>query len=206
MAQRRVRGSEVVTDEILELVPEQFREGVIDGSLIVKDRKLWYDKLKPVLVDTKGRIKSGRYISNDPTVISRTTAYKRKRGFREMRDLFVPATSGETAQAITSLEEIVKSLWEAVNGSPQQIECPCGCEYKGLYAFKKDPNALFRWYENIVGKATETQDINISNTHLIALLNDTTPIETMEVIDISPSEAFERRKLLGEGFNGGDYS
>lgn len=204
MAQRRVRGSEVVTDEILELVPEQFREGVVDGSLIVKSKDLWYDKRKPVLVDVKGRIKSGRYISNDPGVISKTSAYKRKRGFREMRDLFVPATSGETAQAITSLEEIVKSLWEAVNGSPQQIECPCGCEYKGLYAFKKDPNALFRWYENIVGRATETQDINISNTHLIALLNDNTPIETMEVIDISPMEAFERRKLLGDG-NDGDH-
>ena len=195
MTERRVRGSEVVTDEILELVPEQFLQGVKDGSLIVKDRKLWYDKLKPVIVDSKGKIRAGRYVSNDPGVISRTSAYKRKRGFREMRDLFVPATENETAQAITSLEEIVKSLWEAVNGSPQQIECPCGCEYKGLYAFKKDPNALFRWYENIVGRATETQDINISNTHLIALLNDNTPIETVEVIDLTPSEAFERKRL-----------
>lgn len=201
MTQRRVRGSEVVTDEILELVPEQFREGVIDGSLIVKSKELWYDKRKPVLVDAKGRIKSGRYISNDPGVISKTTAYKRKRGFREMRDLYVPATAGETAQAITSLEEIVKALWDAVNGSPQQIECPCGCGYKGIYAFKKDPNALFRWYENIVGRAVETQDINISNTHLIALLNDDTPIETVEVIDMSPQQAFEKNKLLGDGYD-----
>lgn len=191
----RLTASEI--EDIIDLVPERLKPGVLDGSLIVKTSDMWWSSDKPVIVGAKdNRIRHGRYkTANDPAIIGKTTAYKRKRGYKEMQQVYIGAEPGEHELQIISLKEIIDALWEAANGSPQRVLCKhCGRE--DIVAFKKDPNALFKLYENVVGKAAETTDINVHQTALVKLLQDRTPLDQLAVIDLPPQEVYERRKLL----------
>ena len=69
---------------------------------------------------------------------------------------------------------------------------------KHVVAFKKDANALFKFYENLVGRATETTDINVNQNTLVKLLSDHTPVTDLHVIDLPPEALYERRKLIEE--------
>lgn len=200
----RLETSEI--EEILDLIPERFQAGVLDGSLVVRPRDMWWSEDKPVIVDAHdNHIKYGRYsTANNPTVVSRQTAYKRKRGYKEMQAVYIGAEPGEHEKQIISLKEVIDALWDAANGSPQYIDCPhpelhTGRDVAGLkhvVAFKKDPNALFKLYENLVGKATETTDINVNQNTLVKLLTDQTPLTELTVIDLPPDQIYERKKLM----------
>lgn len=194
-------------EEIIELVPERLKPGVLDGSLIIRPQSMWWSEDKPVIVDadTK-RLKHGRYATaNDPALISKQSAYKRKRGYKEMQSIYIGAEPGETLEQITSLKEIIENLLDAANGSPQEVKVECPhpdiCPYGGgkhvtTFAFKKDANAIFKLYENIVGKAAETSDVNINANHLVSLFNDRSLASDLVVIDLPPDQAYERKMLL----------
>lgn len=199
-------------EDILDLIPEELQDGVLSGSLQVRPSDMWWDKEKPVIVDaiTK-KLKSGRYsTANDLGVVSKQTAYKRKRGYKEMQAVYIGSEPGEHEKQIISLKEIIDALWDAANGSPQQIECPHPelhtgrdiATLKHVVAFKKDPNALFKLYENLVGKATETTDINVNQNTLVRLLQDRTPLTEVTVIDLPPDQIYARKKLLEEPIEG----
>ncbi len=199
----RIRHSSLTAseiEEIIDLIPEQLKAGVLDGTLAVRPKNFWYNEDKPVIVDaaTK-RLKAGRYLNaNDPTVISKTTAYKRKRSYKEMQQVYITAEPGDTKDSIISIKEIIEALWDAANGSPQKVTCP-DCGQQNIVAFKKDPNALFKLYENIVGKADVVTEINVNQTQLVRLLQDRTPIDSLTVIELPPDQIYERRKLLEGG-------
>lgn len=203
------KGSRMTAQEIeaiIDLIPERFQSGVLDGSLVVRPPVHWYSSDKPVIVGAHdNHIKHGRYATaNNPAILGKTSAYKRKRAYREMKEIYIGSEPGEHRDQIISLKEIIDALWDAANGSPQEVDCPhpelhTGRDIAGLrhvIAFKKDPNALFKLYENLVGRANETTDINVNQSHLVRLLHDTTPLQNITVIDMSPAEVYERRKLL----------
>lgn len=188
-------------DEIIDLIPERLQAGVLDGTLIVKPQSMWYNETKPVVVDDQGRIKAGRYKkAADIATISKLTAYKRKKGYREMQNMYIGAEPGEHEKQIISLKEIIEALWDAANGSPQRVTCK-HCGRDEIVAFKKDPNALFKLYENLVGKATETTEINVNQNTLVQLLSDQRPVSELTVIELPPDQAYERKKLLEESFD-----
>lgn len=187
-------------EEIMDFIPEQLKAGVLDGSLAVRPRNMWGKEDRPVIVEAhNNHIKSGRYkTANDPATVSKQTAYKRKRSYKEMQQVYITAEPGESKEQLFSIKEIIEALWEAANGSPQKVTCP-DCGQQNIVAFKKDPNALFKLYENIVGKATETSEINVNQTQLIRLLQDRTPVDSLTVIELPPDQIYERRKLLESG-------
>ena len=195
-----------LSEDILDLVPEQFRDGVLAGSLLVQPKTRWYNSEKPVIIDavTK-RLKYGRYnTANNIGEISKKTAYKRTSGYKEMRERYITA-QGKTKESIISLEEIIQQLWEACMGSPQKVKVQCphpddcpegGGEHVVAFAFRKDPKSLFSLYENIVGRATETAEVSVNNRHLVELLHDTTPLNDIRVIDLLPEEMYSRKALI----------
>lgn len=187
-------------EDILDLIPERLMAGVLDGSLLVRPRSAWWNQDKPVIVEAAtSHIKAGRYATaNDPGVVSKQTAYKRKKSYKEMQQMYITAEPGETKEQIISIKEIIEALWDAANGSPQKVVCP-DCGQQNVFAFKKDPNALFKLYENIVGKATETSEINVNQTALIKLLQDQTPVDSLTIIELPPDQIYERRRLLEGG-------
>ena len=123
-----------------------------------------------------------------------------------MQQVYIGSEPGEHEKQIISLKEIIDALWDAANGSPQYIECPHPELHQGrdivslrhVVAFKKDPNALFKLYENLVGKATETTDINVNQNTLVKLLTDRTPVNELTVIELPPDQIYERKKLIEE--------
>lgn len=195
-------------EDIIDLIPENFHVGVRNGSLMVRPPEMWWNPEKPVIIDAHdNHIKYGRYATaNDPAIVSKQTAYKRKRGYKEMQQVYIGSEPGEHEKQIISLKEIIDSLWDAANGSPQYIECPHPELHQGrdivslrhVVAFKKDPNALFKLYENLVGKATETTDINVNQNTLVKLLTDRTPVNELTVIELPPDQIYERKKLIEE--------
>ena len=205
----RLSSSEI--ENIIDLIPEKFKEGVLDGTYFIQPPSMWWSADKPVIIgSTDGRIKHGRYsTANNPAIIGKTTAYKRKKGYQEMQSVYIGAEPGEHEKQIISLKEIIDALWDAANGSPQFIECPHpelheGRDFSSLrhvVAFKKDPNALFKLYENLVGKATETSEVNINQSTLVQLLTDRTPLTDLHVIDLPPDQIYERRKMIEESSN-----
>lgn len=200
----RLEGEDL--EAVMDLVPERFQSGVLDGTLVVRPPATWYSPDKPVIVEAaNNHIKHGRYITaNNTAQISKQFAYKRKKGYREMQATYIGSQPGEHELQIISLKEIIDALWDACNGSPQLIDCPHpelhygknATELKHVVAFKKDANSLFKLYENLVGRATETTDINVNQTALVKLLHDQTPLTDLHVIDLPPEAIYERRKLL----------
>lgn len=197
-------------EEIIDLIPERLKPGVLSGELVVRPQEMWYNPEKPVIVDAhNNHIKSGRYkTANNPAIVSKQFAYKRKKGYKEMQAKYIGAEPGEDQLQITSLKEIIETLMDAANGSPQEIDCPHPEQHrdyrdgpiKHVVAFKKDANTLFKLYENLVGRATETTDINVNQTTLVKLLQDTTRVNELTVIELPPNEAYEKQKLIEGSF------
>jgi hypothetical protein len=203
---RREQSETNIDEATLSLVPEKLRDGVLDGSLVIQPRERWYNSEKPLILDSLGRIKSGRYATaNDAALISKQTAYKRTRGFKEMRERYIAAEPGDSREAIVTLKDLIENLWEACMGSPQKVKIPCphpeacpeGVDHHVVaYAFKKDAGALFKFYENIVGRAAETAEVTVTNTTLVSLLNDRTPMTDLKVIDLTPEDLYSRKQLI----------
>ena len=92
---------------------------------------------------------------------------------------------------------LVDQGFSAAEGSPQRIKCP-KCDYSGLFAFKKDTNAIIKLIEMVHGRAAETKDITVKDTKLIALLDGRVPLDEVKVHDISDEDVARRQVLLEE--------
>jgi hypothetical protein len=193
-----------IDDEIMSLVPERFREGVLSGALKVEPREKWYNPEKPVIFKVAGhRIVAGRYINaNDAAAVSRATSYKRTTSYRQMLENLVPMDGDENTRG--SFAWCLKQFFQACEGSPQLAPCPHPdiCPQGGkphVIAFKREAGPMFKLIELMAGKAKETQEVNVNSRQLIALLNDPTPMTELTVIDLPPDQARERKKLLESG-------
>ena len=186
-------------EDLLELVPERLREGVLSGEYYIEPREVWWNPEKPVVIRKLGhRILAGKYKqSGDLGLISKQTSYKRTLSYRQMLEDLVPIDGDENKRG--SFAWCLKQFFVACEGSPQKVSCPhpdCNDGSHHVTAFKRDAAAMFKLIELMAGKAKETQEVNVNSKQLIALLNDPTPISELTVIDLPPAEAMERRKLL----------
>ena len=75
------------------------------------------------------------------------------------------------------------------------MNCP-HCGEGGLVAFKKDGNLLFKLLELLVGKARETQDLNVRSESLVAILNQGVPVTEITVHAIDPMQSKVRREII----------
>jgi hypothetical protein len=197
-----VTGEPTIVDaDILSLVPEQYRDGVLSGDFIVRPREQWWDENKPVIARANTqRIVTGKYKnSKDPVQASKDSAYKRTKSYREALEHIIKVEG--PADKKGTFAWLVEQAFAAAEGSPIHVMCPHPelCPEKNrkhLIVQKKDGNLLFRLIELLSGKAKETQEVNVKNRHLVELLTDRTPIESIEVIELTPEQMTERRKLL----------
>ena len=134
--------------------------------------------------------------SQDAASVGRASAYKLRKGYAALSEEFIPPSDlKDNPNAIISFRELVETLIEACQGSPQQVTCPA-CGDKNLFAFKKDAGTLFKLYENLKGKARETQDINVTGQHLVAVMNERLDVRDVTVHAIDPVEEQRRRAAL----------
>lgn len=200
------RESSTIDAEILSLVPDRLKDGVISGEYKVEPRDVWYDPNKPVVIKVSGhKILAGKYKqSGDLGRISRETSYKRTASYRQALEALVPMDGDENKRG--SFAWCLKQFFIACEGSPQLAPCPHPdiCPQGGrphVVAFRREAGPMFKLIELMAGKAKETQDINVNNKHLVALLNDPTPLTELTIIDLPPEEVRERNRLLLEGIN-----
>lgn len=163
---REVRESNEL-EALIAAAPEELQDDIRAGELEV----LPGQRGKPVVrrADNKRIVKgSGRPLrANDPAHVGTVTAYKRSNSYREAMETLIPMFP--TADARKSFEGMIDLMWEAAEGSPQQVEC-MHCGKKSAWAFKKDGALLFKMIELLSGKARETKDINVEGSQLTQIL------------------------------------
>ena len=181
---------------LVALLPDPLKEKVEAGEYSVyRGQK----PEKPVVIDTNGRLVkgSGRWPgANDAAAIGRRYGYKDSGDYQTAMKILVPIDGGEDERG--SFAWLVNQGFDAAEGSPQKIKCP-DCGYNGLFAFKKDSNAIIKLIEMVHGKAKESQDINIKNEQLIGILQSRVSINDLSVHDITDEEIAERERFMIEG-------
>ena len=181
-------------EDLIQYVPDYLIARVNSGELEVLPGQR---DNKPVIREVAtGRLVpgSGRYPrANDPAQVGRLTGYKHSKNYREGFELLFPLDGDESKSG--SLAWIAKQIREAAEGSPQRVNCP-HCGEGGLVAFKKDGTLLFKLLELLVGKARETQDLNVRSESLVAILNQGVPVTEITVHAIDPMQSKVRREII----------
>lgn len=181
-------------EDLIQYVPEYLIARVHAGELELLPGQR---EDKPVIREVAtGRLVpgSGRYPrANDPAALGRATAYKHSNNYRQAFELLFPLEGGEDKPG--SMAWVAKMCREAAEGSPQSVNCP-SCGERSVVAFKKDGVLLFKILELLVGKARETQDLNVKSESLIAVLNAREDIKDIIIHAIDPRTAQERRAII----------
>lgn len=155
------------------------------------------DPSKPVVVDAStGRIVKGSGRppnANNPAVVGKVAAAKRTRAYNEALQAFVPVDRDGSPEAIVSLQELMEAAARVATGKSVAVTCPeCKTEFGASVGV--DSKVLTFLLERLLGRATETKDINIRSEQLVAMLHDFTPSKTREVIALTPEERAERAR------------
>ena len=185
--------------QALELLTPELREKVESGEFQIIEPRFWLQEHKPVVKTLRGRLVkgSGRMMGvKAAEEASRESAPRRRKGYRYLTEEFIPPSDlRDSPNAIISFKELIESLIDACNGSPQQVRCKsCGDEFQ--HAFKKDAGVLYKLFENLNGKAKETQEINVSSQHMSMVLNERTPVREIQVRTLDPLEIETRKKMV----------
>ena len=191
-----------VYERAFELLAEDLREGITSGEYFITEPRLWHEDDRPVVK----RVKNGTLVKGSGRMAgvkemgdaSREGMFKRRKGYRRMIEDLIPASDTRDNQnAIMSFKELVENLVDACLGSPQTVRCT-SCGDKFQTALKKDAATLYKLFENLNGKAKETQEINLSSQHLSLVLNERTPVNEIVVRELSPHMLEERRTMVIE--------
>lgn len=187
------------SNDLLELLTPELREKVEAGEYVIRGPG---QNDKPVVVDTSGRIVkgSGRPLNaNNPAVVGKVSAAKRTRTYNEALQHFVPVDRNGTPEAIVSLEEILQAAARVATGKPIAVTCP-ECEKDFMAPIGVDSKVLVWLGERLLGRATETKELNLRGEHLVRVLQDQTPIREIEVVALDPKERAERARAIREAF------
>lgn len=170
-AVRRSWGAEA----LVALVPEGLRAAVkrvqVEGKWVdLEDPEgvepaAWLEvmpgqnPLRPVVRNVEnGRLQpgSGRYpAANNPAVVGAVAAFKYSKSYREALEAAVPF---QDPDARFSLERLIEDAFDAAEGSPATGKCS-HCGKTSVVTHKKDPNAIFKLIELLVGKAPQTIEV-----------------------------------------------
>lgn len=178
---------------LLDLLTPELREKVEAGEYVIRGPG---QNDKPVVVDTAGRIVKGSGRppnANNPAVVGKVSAAKRSRAYAEAMQAFIPVDREGSNEAIVSLEELLESAARVATGKAVGVSCP-ECRHEFLAQIGVDSKVLTFLLERLLGRATETKDINIRSEQLVAMLHDYTPSKAREVIAVSPQERAERAR------------
>lgn len=187
------------TEADILLLPVQLQEDARAGVITFADPSTWENPLKPVIrrdgkvTKGTGRIKGAK----DPVLAGKESGFKRRASYHQLKERYINAGDERDPEAIMSFKELMDTLIDACNGSVQTITCTA-CGDKFQHAFKKDAATLFKLFENYIGKARETTQVNVTASHLHGILNEPIPIESLQVRSIDPEEQAERRKMILE--------
>lgn len=143
---------------------------------------------------------SGRPLkANDAALVGRKTGWMRRRSTQEFFEQLLPAEREDSSHAVTSLRELMTQAAKLANGVPTKVECP-KCEHTWMEPLRPDSKVLTFLIERAVGKAPETKDVNITGRieQITAVLNDPTPLRTIEVVALSPEERAARKRAMAE--------
>ena len=197
------------TKDILSLLTEEVREGVLSGLYFVRPQADWWSADKPVVVGKNGKLVTGKYKnSKDPQVAYKENGWKINKSYQQaLEDYFPTDELDNNPNIVTHFNKLVEAMWRGINGSPQQVKIQCphpdvcpkgGGEHVVAYAFKVDPHAAFKLIENLKGRAAETQNINVDQ-RIVAMLNERVPTNVIEYHYVNPDKTEERRLELGSG-------
>ena len=148
------------------------------------------------MVDASGHFVkgSGRSLkANNPAVIGKISAAKRSRAYTEALQAFVPVDREGTPEAITSLEELMTAAARVATGKSVGVTCP-NCQTEFGASIGVDSKVLTWLLERVLGRATETQNINVRSEQLVQMLTDYTPSGAREVVAVTPAERAERAR------------
>ncbi len=195
-------------EHLLSLLPDNLRVGVLDGTYEVLPGK---SAKKPVVrrSDTKALVKgSGQYPkAPDGAEVGRATAHKQRVEYREAMQAFIPVLAnvpaGERQEATRSFEALLDAAYLAAQGVPTRVECEHldefgdPCRTKHIVAFKPDGNLLWRMIENLVGKATETKEIDV-RAQVLQQIAERRVVDVRILDGVSEDEQRRRIDILTE--------
>lgn len=196
-------------DELLENEPTITDTGVVVGRV---EALPGLDK--PVLRDATTKRKlpgSGQYARKSSSstavvqvgaVLPSPTSYRATPEYRQKFEELFP--TGGDIEDRGSLAWWFDQAWSAAEGSPQEIQCPHpewhtekehrGTPVRHVVAFKKDGSLIFKMIELAVGKATQTQNINMKEERLVKVLEQRTV--DVKVLGISADDVDHRMKAI----------
>ena len=186
-------------DVALPLLTPELREKVLAGEYYIREPGLWRTDTKPVVVNRKKNLVTGSgqmFGVPEQSRLNQIAATKNRRGYRALvEDLLPPNMTRDNENAIMSFKELIENMLDACLGSAQQVTCTkCGDKFQT--AFKKDAATLYKVFENLNGKARETQDINVSSHHLAVMLNERTPVPDIQVRVLGQEELDARKQII----------
>lgn len=187
-----------LTEEEYALLPPDFSDKIRLKELKVLPREQWWNA-KPVVVDPRGRMVKGsgkRRGSKDPVEVGKETAFTRSKTYLEARDKLI---SIENPDAVYRFEDLIDSLWAAVNGVPYEVPCPhpqfCDTTHKThLLGRKVDTATAFKLYENLVGKAAESKHV-VQETSELRQVLEKREVE-VKVYSADPHLAEQKRQVI----------
>lgn len=155
------------------------------------------------MVNQKGQVVkgSGRYPNaNNAAAVAKMSAVKRSREYHEAVREFIPVEKAEAgAHALTSLEELLEAAARVATGKPFGVRCP-DCKYEFTVNMGVDSKVLVFLLERLLGKATETKDVNIRSEEIVKLLQDESVNLQIEVVALDPRERAERARVIEASF------
>lgn len=191
--------AQTVTQETLDLIqdlPEEIQDKVLRGEVIAAPGKL---PGRPILRDAKtGALTKGTGHApgaGEIGALSPRHAYKRTNAYRELLQHIVSAD--EDPEKWGSFGWLVNQGLKAAEGGDVFVDAQCpGCDlHFKVKAWKRpDSNAITKIMEQIIGRAQETQEINITERKIVELLQDETEAPAYEVIALTPEEQERRRQ------------
>lgn len=154
------------------------------------------------MVNQKGQVVkgSGRYPNaNNAAAISKITARKRSRTYQEAMYDMISVDEESGKDAIISLEKLLDAAAHVATGKPKAVTCPA-CNNRFLEAIDVDSKVLVFLLERILGKATETKDVNIRSEQIVELLRDESVNARLEIVALDPRERSERQRTIEAEF------
>lgn len=143
---------------------------------------------------------SGRHPkANNAATVSKMTAVKRSRTYQEAMYDMISVDEESGKNAILSLEELLKAAAHVATGKPKAVTCPA-CLHQFLEAIAVDSKVLVFLLERILGKATETKDVNIRSEQIVELLRDESVNARLEIVALDPRERSERQRVIEAEF------
>ena len=189
-------------EEKLELLDsmtnEELRQGVLDGTYYILGAS--DTPGKPMVRWTAGPQK-GRPVkgSGAPpgaaevmTKVSIDNAYKRTGAYHALVE----------RHWTPKLEWLFTQAEKMIEGGDVMVDAVCpNCDHAfKVKAYKKgDSQALKVVWEGVIGRATERKEVDVNIRALMARIDQRVPIESIEVVDVSPEEIQERMALAAAG-------